>query len=503
MHPTEFNHLDHPSYLFVQTFDSEDCAFALDIDNSLFLGSGGHCGVILPDEDAESTHCMFWINEQNVLRVQDWDTSGRTLVNGQPVCSEVILKSGDELKIGNTKIMPVLDRQMHQKIVGQLSTQRFMTSPKPNKEATMPAETSQTHSEPETNSETKQRVADDECKIDSDEKMANLESDSQHPSEDLLADDSQQAFSQTDEGIEFGYEVISFGKEEDNQGPTDPNEAERLQLEVDQLRQQITDQESQFDGVGDSQHHSQFETVENDDTIQLVNRLEELLEELSNSDDRVRGLEELLRVSDNATQAERDERQQLESWVSEIEQRVEQKEAESAAEMGRLESRLSDTREQLKVAHTQLKSALQSTTGSTNSHADELALELRQQIEQLQEQLESARIENERLCKASPVNTGDDVHEELLRTKEELLQAKVDSSREQAELSRQRVELEQLKGELDEKLKNAKKLGNGDTRLKAMRQHLREIHEEEKIEREERRQKSLSGRISRLLQRVN
>ena len=45
-------------------------------------------------------------------------------------------------------------------------------------------------------------------------------------------------------------------------------------------------------------------------------------------------------------------------------------------------------------------------------------------------------------------------------------------------------------------------MDDADSRVMAMRQHLRDIHEEEKLEQEERKQRSLGGRISRLLNRV-
>ena len=55
-------------------------------------------------------------------------------------------------------------------------------------------------------------------------------------------------------------------------------------------------------------------------------------------------------------------------------------------------------------------------------------------------------------------------------------------------MSRQRAELERLRGELEDKLNSAKEIGHADSRVQAIRQHLREIHEEEKLEQEEKRQ---------------
>ena len=138
-------------------------------------------------------------------------------------------------------------------------------------------------------------------------------------------------------------------------------------MEVDQLRFELAERDAQVQKLSSNRAQPEFDDDENDETVRLVNRLEELLDELQTSDERVRGMEELLRASDQATQAEREERCHLESWVEEIEQRVAQREAESAAELSRLQMRLGRNASAFQTGESQMKEALCGTRQSGNS----------------------------------------------------------------------------------------------------------------------------------------
>ena len=179
---------------------------------------------------------------------------------------------------------------------------------------------------------------------------------------------------------------------------------------------------------------------------------------------------------------------------------VAERESESEAELNRLNSQLAETLARHKQTKIQLKKVLQSNSDGSSAASDDLIPALRAQVEELEKRLEAASNEVEQLrkqgvCEEKRAVSQDAFHE----LEQKLLQQQVESSRERAEMSRQRAELEQLKSELEEKLRTVKKTGNGDARLQAMRQHLREIHEAEKVQMEEKRQRSLGGRISRLL----
>ena len=65
-------------------------------------------------------------------------------------------------------------------------------------------------------------------------------------------------------------------------------------------------------------------------TDQVLQRMEELIEEANRSDERAGLLEEMLHAAEDATRAERDERSQLEAWLTDIERRIGSREDEHA-----------------------------------------------------------------------------------------------------------------------------------------------------------------------------
>jgi len=273
-----------------------------------------------------------------------------------------------------------------------------------------------------------------------------------------------------------------------------------LQMEVDQLRFELAQRDASQDSSEGKINSEELTQSGDDQTIQLVNRLEQLLEGLKDSDDRVRGLEDMLRASDQATQAERDERLQLESWVTEIEQRVAERESESEAELSLVRSQLEESKSRHKQTQIQLKKIVQSRQIASGEDSKDLIPKFSEQVEDLETRLENATREINQLRQQVKSNQKEVQSSEALREMEQqLVQQQVDTARERADMSRQRAELESIKGELEEKLRTAKNLGGADDRVRAMRQHLREIHEEEKTKRDEKRQRSLGGRISRLL----
>lgn len=287
-------------------------------------------------------------------------------------------------------------------------------------------------------------------------------------------------------------------------------EVAMLRLEVEQLRYELVERDSIISALRDAEANESTDVIDDGQTLKLVNRLEELLVELKFSDERVRNLEELLRLSEEATLAEKEERDQLESWVGELEERVDSRGTEYQAEIERLEKRLVQTQEHSSAVENQFKKLLQTRDGNVGAEFSEKSKELieecRQQITDLRGQLATASAENDQLKsnleKFAGVDEGVDFHAQVKELQDKLIAQQVESSRERAEMARRHAELERIRDELEERLSNAKTIGKSDSRIKAMREHLREIHAQEQIEKEEVRQSSLSGRIANLLSRL-
>jgi pSer/pThr/pTyr-binding forkhead associated (FHA) protein len=212
----------------------------------------------------------------------------------------------------------------------------------------------------------------------------------------------------------------------------------------------------------------------------LVQRLEQLLSELQDRDEQINSLTDLLAAAEDANQMELEERTQMDQWVRDIEQRFGSREQEwqeerlvlqksidaMAAERDRAEAALNaDTASgKLEAAQNMLRSLRETASAQRQQlvGSEQLIQELRGRLEQAQS-LHS--------------------HEDRMQ----LIQ-------ERAELARQRQELETLRHQQHG-------FGTDETALKlrALRQHLNEIHEEERAEREERK---LSTRISKLWRRL-
>ncbi len=349
------NGVNEPPYLLITAPVGQAEAVDLEANNSLFAGSGSNCRITLQGDGINPIHCMFWINEERILRIQDWNTEGRTLVNGKSVTTETTLSSGDKVEIGNYLIVPVLSQADHQ-LVARIPLNSNSPTESNGIDEANPSSLATTDS-----GTTSISLGQNDSAIENtpqtpvlDAVASASESSSSEPNIPEYADELDSEQSWEDElSNEFGIEPYDFeNPQEPNAVPgfDDPRdqELELLRMEVEQLRFELAERDGQSHFAGgnfedfDSNLNHESNFVDDDQTVQLVNRLEELLEELQSSDKRIRGLEELLQFSDQAAQAEQEERHQLESWVAEIEQRVSQREAESEAELGRVLNRLKE-----------------------------------------------------------------------------------------------------------------------------------------------------------------
>ncbi len=217
---------------------------------------------------------------------------------------------------------------------------------------------------------------------------------------------------------------------------------------------------------------------------QLLDRLEHMLNELQQKDEQVATLTDLLEAAEETNRLERDERGQLNSWLKDIEQRFGSREQEWQAEREELNKRLQLIIAERDRAENTVKA--DSATGKLQA-AQNLLQALRVTADEQRRQLqESEATISELQHKLKQVQE--------LRPREE----RVELAELKAEIARQKQEIESLRlqgqrGSMDD----------ADLKLRALRQHLNEIHEEEKIRRAElEEQNKLSNRLSRLWWRM-
>jgi hypothetical protein len=495
--------LANPSYLIVSSPEIQPQVANLKAGSSVFVGSGANCKVVLPDENVKQIHCMIWLEPDRTLKVQDWNT-GTTFLNEAPVDEEATMRSGDIVTIGNHRLTAVLDAEFHESIAVELL----------NGGGSLPTEPVAS----EAFVDVKIRDADQDKGWESHQSANELVAGPQHSFNAGVAEGPSVENKPTG-GFEYDLDAdfddrrtdapgsfdFSYGTPEafdSNDGFAEDadDETSMLRMEIEQLRFELADRESQIESLQVNNNGSNQE-IDEAETLKLVTRLEDLLEELQSSDGRIRGMEELLRVSDHATQAEQEERQELERWVAEIEKRLGDREAETQAELSRLAKRLESAQQESAAAETQLQTLAQTESGADGQQAAVVALS--EQVEQLRSKLQEANQENARLQDRPVRDEADaDLADKLKQTEAEFVKLRVEYSQERAEMARRHAELEGIRDELEDRLRNGRSVDQSDTRIRAMRDHLKEIHAKEQAEKDEQKASGLGGRIANLLTRL-
>lgn len=488
----------NPTYLLVSSNRGMSSVVPLTVGASVFVGSGTNCKIQVLDESVQQLHCMFLLEEGNVLKVQDWNTNA-TFLNDAAVVDEVRVQSGDVVSVGSCRLTAVLDVVFHQTIAVDLLNEDDLTDVQrtPDEEIADEqapieemADVAQSENESKMEDEFVFSVGDDPEANDAQESGAGFKYDFDADLKQGTADDLS-AFDSLPSDLGF-----AFNNGSSADGSTGG-------IEVEQLRFEIADRDTQIMTL--KQKLAECDnggSVDESETLKLVSRMEDLLDELQVSDERVQTLEELLRVAEQATVAEREERAQMEKWVTEIEKRVGQREAESQAEIEGLARQLQIEKQDADVVQAQLES-IATATESAQKQSEAVAM-LNKQIEDLRANLQEVNEKNRELLER-PVLSDDeiDIHAQLLETQDELAQVRLQASKERADMARRHAELESMRDQLEMRLEQSpKNTKEGDTRVQAMREHLKEIHAQEQAEKAEQKSTSLGGRIADLLTRL-
>ena len=537
----------------IQIQDSErNLRHVMKDGSSLMLGSDSRCGVVLDAPGVAPRHCVMHMDGGKVF-VTDWYSESGTLVNGEKIYTETVFHPGDQMVVGGFRI------QFQSSNVDQVDRVQFgdeetgiaeasgEVAREPGGEAgvpPVPVEDPRPQDDP--------LPAAGPAAVSAGLAAVSADLAAGEPAEefsDLAAGEPPQAVLPESGGLlappgTVGEEPAAAAAPRSSSAAASEYQGEEARLEIERLRRELDYQkalaamnpgdDSPFDDVGepaDGQtsllreeiEHLQLELNRRDEEIeelmnrsangspavpgetadsgQLVERLDQLLGELQHSDERVRNLETLLQTADDAAQAEREEREQLGIWVSEIESRIAEREQQWTVEQQRLEAQLAEATERYERAE-------QNAEQVVRLHADEFQQNVQQQVVELtrrNEQLaaglaeaRTARQEMEHMLEsagASPEEIAD-----LANQQEELKAGFVEIAQERASITRQRAELARLRDELESAAGQNQNMDNPDCRIRQFREHLREIHENEQ---KERQQRGLGGRIARLWRRVD
>lgn len=432
-------------------------------DQCLAVGSDPSNDICLVDEDVATTHCMIAARGGHVT-VRDCFSAAGTFVD-QVRIREQQLQRNAVIQVGRTRITVELN-QVHPPLN---SVEERRPSPLPSVPASATISNLR-RPEPTAAAIGEQR-----------------QTNAAQPKQPLLEKINQLETQLQDAHAEIEVLQSRLTSVTDTAIPVaDPYQEEMLAL----LRAEILDLQTTL-AVRDHDHSPHAAAADSDfdrddqlskpEAEKLVERLEQLLQELQQRDDQIATLTDLLEATEAANRADQEERTQIDSWLRDIEQRCGDREQEWRVQQAKLQSELDSVAEERNQAQAAL-----------NVDSSSVKLEAAQNV--MRSLRETAESQREKLNEAE---------QEISRLRRELEAAVQGPPREERmQLAEERSEIARLRQELEhERQRKQNPAVNDDNlKLKALRQHLNEIHEQEKKEREERR---LSSRIARLWNRLD
>jgi hypothetical protein len=446
--------------------------FQISDQESLIVGRNATCSIQLDDESVSERHCMFRFADGEV-KLNDWHSASGTIVNGESISTDTSVYDDDMISVGIYQMQIKFDGDSQQRNTGYSSQSE---SGRPE-EITPPVEQKSSIVADQLRLQLDQVTEENQQLRDELEELLNL----------VPKPEPAAVFSTPYEGFQN-------------------EEVEMLRAEVAQLQSELVQRDVELAELAAAENFSENTPAADPDTEALVERLEQLLDELQGTDRRIQSLQDLLRASDDAQQAELEERRQIANWLQEIEQRVSQRESEWKAENQKLTNEIEQLKTQRESAEQKLGKALQASGVETARQAEKHLAEIREENHKLAQQLQQQIQENEKLGKAADLvevhgngQSTEKIYQELRRQELELAQ-------ERATMSRQRAEVVRLKDEVE---RSAQKVTGGsdssDLRVKALRDHLREIHEQEQEEKQNQPESpnGIASRIARLWQRLD
>jgi len=496
--------------------EHEPEVYSLADNSSFIIGSDRTCRIRLDSDKVSEKHSMLRMVDGAVV-VSDWYSDAGTLINRTPITEPTEIGMMDQLEIGPYRIRIVV-HAAHEKRATIEDFPEFQgeTIDRIEIESSQPttAEPDETVISPDETAISPDQTAISivETTMLESSKLADEEPSQPSLREQLEA--ARQEIGQLEKELEYQHSIQDVAGDDelggnfgddfgDDEKEILREEVSHLQTELAQRDQELADL-AEAGSVGSGVEQAITEPAE---TAKLVERLEELLDELQSTDQRVLGLEDSLRASDEAYQAELENHRQIEEWITELEKRVVARDQEWQAREEQLRIQLEAAKKQRPARVPRPMSA----SHQKNPESEETIRELEAQLAEFEKgkvdllkQFEESREEVERLnLVMARVGTSETEINQIDHLKHQLREKELILSEKAAEMGRQRAELTKMRDELDT-LANEFRPAELDTsnglKLREFRNHLREIHEQDKKSKQDR---SLATRISRLWNRLD
>jgi len=445
--------------------------YTLDAERSLFVGSSPDCGIHLEEENISDKHFLLSLDD-GVISIQDWASNSGTYVNGSRIETRLVITENDQVAFGNATLQV--------RLIG-------VPTDAPEQSADVNDDDDPDQIDPDQDASC--QALHDATQLIRDASDIQLELDT-----DLDPDRSADSESPWAADFDDESSASPWGPATDGDRQYDQETVDLLKAEIDDLRAVLAERDSQIEELSLPGVDRSGETTNTDQqSAALQQRIDHLLTEAAEQDERFTIVHDLLEAAELTNQAEADERQAFEAWVGEIEHRIGQRESEWQAQLAAARGRLQAAEKQRDQLQHQLREVA-SRFGAQDVYRETLD-KLQTQNSQLQDDLEVARTQHAR------------VQQQLdnLQNREA-----EDIQQERALIAKERAAVSRLRFELSRKLSEFEQTAEPKTpvdqelalRVQALRSHLREIHQQEQQAREQKGE-SLFTRLSGLWKRVD
>ena len=398
--------------------------------DSVMVGSDDQCGLQLPDPTVSPKQCLIQL-QQGELLLHDWCAREGTRVNGQPVEGEALVSPEDRIEFGNVAL-----------------TFEGVVLP-----------------------------SDDDVQARDDSVLS-------HERQDEIPTDNQ--VTRTPAALELPVPVERpvAREETDVVGVVEPRKSveestiDLLQTELQLLEAQLSEKDALIAELSQQGESNDRDCDSNDFASQRVQRL---LVELDQSEQRIAALEELSQHTEEVRLAEQEEKRQLDAWVGDIERRLVQREEEIQAECDVLRERLQQATQDREDVEGRVDTLLENR--GDDQGLKEMIQVLQRDNESLRARVDSATNqcrELEKECnELRQQNTEEAVEQRIV---DAVRTERLELAQERAELSRQKRELSRNLSQASQQMEKQAAVHPADDKFRVFREQLRELHAQEKAE---------------------
>ncbi len=452
-------------------------------DKLLVIGNSSGCGLKLNGPGVAGTHCMLSLLNGRI-HVRDWNSELGTFVNGQQVDHEASAPIGAEVRVGGFRLVTMY---------------RDGSGPSPMAESTGDSNSDDTLDVDD------MFAREAELHAMEDEGPTDLATEEPPASGRNLTDTWPMEFTLT-EAADDDWDLPADEDVRDASGyryeDFQEDAVSLLQAEVELLRTELAERDSRLAELDDLADFGltpggEVETVDSSELEALAARLEQLLAELEQSDERLLAMTELLQSAEDVNTAMTEERQQMEDWVSEIERRVSQREEEWQIEREGLKKAVNDLTRERDRAEQQV-----GTSQGGSKGPEEYLRKIRLENTALKARVQSLEQDREQMEQRLETSQTQSVEERISAAVEQALRAeRLQITQEKAGLAREKADLARLREEVDREAQNhTRDVNSADHRIRAFREHLREIHEQEP---HRKKQDSMADRLAKLWRKLD